>query len=277
MLRNLEAPESYFQAAFRVQSPRSSRLPDGTLAPGYKSDVYVFDFNPNRALSLVGQYALTQAGATGDEPRDVLGKLLQFLPIFKYGEGAMSSVDVRQVLSAATRDVAQRALDAKWKSALLVNINDETLRALADDERLLSALAKVRSLAGATEDLDVVLSKNEKLRKAARRKGKGKLTKKQRDELKETDKQLDQLKKKMKDLTATIPAFMYLTDLREKTLQEVIETTEPELFEKATGMTREVFVKMRDLGVLNGVNIDLSVDRFREEEEPSFTYFKPSE
>ncbi len=158
-----------------------------------------------------------------------------------------------------------------------MNINDETLRALADDERLLSALAKVRSLAGATEDLDVVLSKNEKLRKAARRKGKGKLTKKQRDELKETDKQLDQLKKKMKDLTATIPAFMYLTDLREKTLQEVIETTEPELFEKATGMTREVFVKMRDLGVLNGVNIDLSVDRFREEEEPSFTYFKPSE
>lgn len=36
-------------------------------------------------------------------------------------------------------------------------------------------------------------------------------------------------------------------------------------------------MKMNDLGVLNAVNIDLSVDRFREEEEPSFTYFQTQE
>ena len=275
MLRNLEAPETYFQAAFRVQSPCSSRLPDGTLAPGYKTDSYVFDFNPNRALSVVGQYALTQAAATGDDPKDVLGKLLQFLPIFKYGEGAMASVDVRQVIATATRDVAQRALDAKWKSSLLVHVNDETLGALASDPSLLAALANVRSLDGSTKDLDVVLSKNAKLRKAARQKGKDKLTKKQQADLKNVEKQLSDLKEKMKDLTATIPAFMYVSDLREKTLQEVIDTTEPDLFLKVTGLTLEMFVKMKDLGVFNGVNIDLSVDRFRVEEEPSFTYFKP--
>lgn len=203
-----------------------------------------------------------------------VGKLLQFLPIFKYGAGAMAVVDLRQVIATATRDVAQRALDAQWKSALLVRVNDETLNALAGDSALLDALAKVRSLGGTTKGLDVVLSKNEKLRKAERDKGKDKLTAKQQHELKEVEKQLADLKERMKDLAARIPAFMYLSDPRERTLKEVIETVEPELFEKVTGLTTETFVRMKDLGVFNGVNINLSVDRFREEEEPSFTYFK---
>jgi hypothetical protein len=274
VLRNLEAPETYFQAAFRVQSPRSSRLPDGALAPGYKTASYVFDFNPNRALSLIGQYALTQAEATGDDAETVLGKLLRFLPIFKYGAGAMAVVDLRQVIATATRDVAQRALEAQWKSALLVRVNDETLNALAGDSALLNALARVHSLGGAAKDLDVVLSKNEKLRKAARKKGKDKLTARQQRELKEVQKQLADLREKMKDLAARIPAFMYLSDPRERTLKDVIETVEPELFEQVTGLTTETFVRMKELGVFNGVNINLSVDRFREEEEPSFTYFE---
>ena len=274
MLRNLESPETYFQAAFRVQSPRAIRLPDGTLAPGYKTDAYIFDFNPTRALSLIGQYAFTQAEATGADPRDVLAKLREFLPIFRYDDGTMVDVDVRQIIATTTRDVAQRALDARWKSSLLVRVNEDTLNALANDANLLAALDNVRALDGSTKDLDVVLSKNAKLKKAVREKGKGNLTKKQQAELKEVEKQLSELREKMKDLTATIPAFMYLSDPRERTLQHVIETTEPDLFQQVTGLSLDTFVKMKDLGVFNGVNIDLSVDRFREEEEPSFRYFQ---
>lgn len=81
----------------------------------------------------------------------------------------------------------------------------------------------------------------------------------------------------MKDLTGTIPAFMYVSDFRERRLQEVIDTTEPALFLKVTGLSFDMFMKMNDLGVFNAVNIDLSVDRFREEEEPSFTYFQTQE
>ncbi len=81
----------------------------------------------------------------------------------------------------------------------------------------------------------------------------------------------------MKDLTETIPAFMYVSDFRERRLQEVIDTTEPALFLKVTGLSIDMFMKMNDLGVFNAVNIGLSVDRFREEEEPSFTYFQTQE
>ena len=53
MLRNLKSPETYFQAAFRVQSPWTVDNPDG-LHPNetaiMKRECYVFDFAPTRAL-----------------------------------------------------------------------------------------------------------------------------------------------------------------------------------------------------------------------------------
>ena len=45
MLRALKSPETYSQAAFRVQSPWSYRLPDGTVDVR-KEQAYVFEFDP---------------------------------------------------------------------------------------------------------------------------------------------------------------------------------------------------------------------------------------
>src|SRR5699024_6713685 len=53
MLRNLQAPETYFQAAFRVQSPWVIRNPDGDDPHAeaiLKPACFVFDFAPTRAL-----------------------------------------------------------------------------------------------------------------------------------------------------------------------------------------------------------------------------------
>ena len=54
MLRNSSSPETYFQAAFRVQSPWTVRNPDGD-SPNkeqiIKEECYVFDFAPDRAMN----------------------------------------------------------------------------------------------------------------------------------------------------------------------------------------------------------------------------------
>jgi hypothetical protein len=52
MLRNLKSPETYFQAAFRVQSPWSIRNPNGddpNAEEILKPVCFVFDFAPARA------------------------------------------------------------------------------------------------------------------------------------------------------------------------------------------------------------------------------------
>ena len=64
MLRSLKSPESYFQAAFRVQSPWAYRDADGAVDVR-KATCYVFEFDPNRALGLVAEYGMRLA-TTGD-------------------------------------------------------------------------------------------------------------------------------------------------------------------------------------------------------------------
>ena len=61
MLRNLKSPETYFQAAFRVQSPWSIKNPEGDdpNEEAIKKPVcYVFDFAPTRALRQLSDYAV---------------------------------------------------------------------------------------------------------------------------------------------------------------------------------------------------------------------------
>lgn len=60
MLRNASSPETYFQAAFRVQTPWVIKNPD-SKSPNkeeiLKEECYVFDFAPNRALRQIADYA----------------------------------------------------------------------------------------------------------------------------------------------------------------------------------------------------------------------------
>jgi hypothetical protein len=60
MLRNSSSPETYFQAAFRVQTPWVIKNPDGK-SPNkqeiIKRECYVFDFAPDRALRQIADYS----------------------------------------------------------------------------------------------------------------------------------------------------------------------------------------------------------------------------
>ena len=61
MLRNLKSPETYFQAAFRVQSPWSIKNPNGDNPNEeeiLKPICFVFDFAPTRALRQLSEYGL---------------------------------------------------------------------------------------------------------------------------------------------------------------------------------------------------------------------------
>lgn len=72
MLRSLKSPESYFQAAFRVQSPWAYRDAEGTLDLR-KPVCYVFEFDPNRDLSLVAEYGSKLATTAATTPSEAIG------------------------------------------------------------------------------------------------------------------------------------------------------------------------------------------------------------
>ncbi|WP_445159781.1 DEAD/DEAH box helicase [Mycobacterium sp. Dal123C01] len=270
MLRSLKSPESYFQAAFRIQSPWAYRRPDGSVDV-QKETVYVFEFDPNRALSLVAEYGM-RLGALGDiTPKDAVGQLLNYLPIFAFAGGAMTRLDAAEVLNWATAGVGATALAQRWNSPVLVNINEHTLAALLGQQSLLDALEQIEDFRNLAQTAQQVVTSSKLLKQVKRAQG-GNLTRQQRQEQTETAKRRKEIREKLQKLLAKIPVFMYVTDFREQALKDIIFGADSALFERVTGITVDDFELLNSIGVFNPIHMHSAIYQFKAFEDSSLQY-----
>jgi hypothetical protein len=121
-----------------------------------------------------------------------------------------------------------------------------------------------------TNDLTAMISTNKELRQ--KKLTREKLTKDESGRKDDAAKRRETLKKKLQRLITRVPAFMYLTDHREKTIKDIIEQLEPALFEKVTGLSLSDFSQLVDAKVFNDVKMNDAVWKFRSFEEPSLSY-----
>ena len=100
MLDDTKSPETYFQTIFRCQSPDEARL---------KDKCYVIDFNPQRCLELIYEFADITA-KKGQSTQESVRKFLEFAPVLDHVNNKAVPVDVNQVLSmiANTGGYAER-------------------------------------------------------------------------------------------------------------------------------------------------------------------------
>ena len=110
-------------------------------------------------------------------------------------------------------------------------------------------------------------------------KGKAKaknLSQKEKAQLTEEEKEYKSKRKlvqeKLIKFATRIPAFMYLTDFRENTLQDVITKLEPDLFLTVTGLTVKDFHLLVRLKVFNTEQMNQAVFAFRRYEDASLRY-----
>ncbi len=278
MLRNLNSPETYFQAAFRVQSPWSIKNPNGDNPHQeeiLKPVCFVFDFAPTRALRQIAEYGAGLSPETPD-PEDAVEELVKFLPVLAYDGSNMTQIDAGGILDIAMAGTSATLLARKWQSAILVNVDNDTLRRIMSSEAAMNAVMNIegfRSLG--SEVFETVVNKSELVRDTKREKGE-KLTKKQIRELTEEEKEYKskrkQIQEKLIKFATRIPAFMYLTDYRENTLRDVITKIEPELFKAVTGLTVKDFNLLVSLGVFNATHMNQAVFAFRRYEDSSLSY-----
>ncbi len=80
------------------------------------------------------------------------------------------------------------------------------------------------------------------------------------------------VQEKLIKFATRIPAFMYLTDFRENTLQDVITKLEPDLFLAVTGLTVKDFHLLVQLKVFNTEQMNQAVFAFRRYEDASLRY-----
>lgn len=270
MLRSLKSPETYFQSAFRVQSPWAHRDAEGKLTV-HKPVCYVFEFDPNRALDLVAEYGVRLA-STGDvTPSDAIGQLINYLPIYSFTGGRMVPLSATDVLDWAAAGIGSTALAARWNSPLLVNVNEHTIARVLDHPDLLAALEQIEDFRALIEHGQKVVTSTGSLKKAKREQG-GELTPEQSAEQKATAKLRKDIREKLQKFLAKIPVFMYATDFRESALRDVIESLDRDLFERVTGLTVDDFRLLSNLGLFNAQNMDHAIYQFRAFEHASLLY-----
>jgi predicted metal-dependent hydrolase len=281
MLRNLKSPETYFQAAFRVQSPWSIKNPNGdnpNEEEVLKPVCFVFDFAPTRALRQLSEYGIGLSPGDAN-PENAVRELVSFLPVLAYDGANMTQIDAGGILDIAMAGTSATLLARKWESALLVNVDNDTLRRVLNSPEAMAAVERIEGWRNLGDNIiETIINKSEAVKdlKAKAKASGGDLTAKEKKELTDEEREYKNKRKlvqeKLIKFATRIPAFMYLTDFRENTLQDVITKLEPDLFLAVTGLTVADFHLLVRLKVFNTERMNEAVFAFRRYEDASLRY-----
>lgn len=273
MLRNLKSPESYFQAAFRVQSPWETVDEKGNRIV-IKKECYIFDFALERALHQISDYSC-RLKVDDASPEKKVSEFIQFLPVLAFDGASMNRIDAQDILDITYAGTSATLLAKRWQTALLVHVDNDTLKKLRDNPDAMAALMNIEGFRSLNAEIDTIINRSEKVKKLKKEKGDN-LTTKEKKEMTEDEKAAkslrNQVQEKLLKLAARIPAFMYLTDYREYTIKDVITQIEPELFKKVTGLSVKDFEILNEIGLFDPEKMNQGIFGFRKYENSSLSY-----
>lgn len=278
MLRNSSSPETYFQAAFRVQSPWTIKNPDSD-SPNeeqiIKEECYVFDFAPNRALRQIADYGC-RLNVNETNPEKKVEEFISFLPVLAYDGSSMKQIDAAGILDMAMSGTTATLLARRWESALLVNVDNDTLKKLLANKTAINALMSIEGFRNLNQEIETIINKSEAVKKAKKDANDKELSEKKKQQLTEEEKEYKSLRKQIQDklikFATRVPIFMYLTDYRERALKDVITQLEPNLFKKVTGLSVKDFELLVSLNLFNSALMNDAVYKFKRYEDSSLSY-----
>lgn len=201
---------------------------------------------------------------------------MSFLPVLAYDGANMKEINVGEILDVAMAGTSATLLAKKWESAILVNVDNQTLKRIMENAKVMETIMNIEGFSALGSDIfETVVNKSESVSKSKKEKGES-LTPKEKRELSKEEKDYKskrkQIQEKLIKFATRIPAFVYLTDFRENTLQDVITKLDTTLFKKVTGLSVDDFQLLVSLGVFNSVHMNQAVFAFRRYEDASLAY-----
>ncbi len=273
MLRDTKSAETYFQAAFRVQSPWTlQNSQDPNQSEIIKPVAYIFDFAQHRALEMVYGFCAQQANAKGErDTKSEVREFLNFLPILAYSDGQLIELDESNLMDIATSGVGSAMLARRWQSPRMINLSRDALQAILNNEELLQSLENMEAFRSLRKITAEILTAEQSIKQA---KSQGKPHKSARNKI---NKRRKEIQDALLQFLTRVPIFMYLTDYREESLVDVIRNVEPALFTKVTGLKIKDFDTLCQLGVFNTQILNQSIYAFKRQEAQSFLGEKSAE
>ncbi|MCI6270258.1 MAG: Eco57I restriction-modification methylase domain-containing protein [Lactobacillus delbrueckii] len=143
-LSNTNSAMQYLQAAFRAQTPYASET------FGQKTNCYIFDFAPDRALTVMAEASSLSTGAgklNSDEQEERMTKLLNFLPIIGEKGNKMHVYNVNMLLTKLKKAYAERAVRSGFDDNSIYS--DKLLNIESQD--ILDKFNKLKAIVGTTK------------------------------------------------------------------------------------------------------------------------------
>ena len=273
-LRDTESPETYFQTAFRVQSPW--QIPDkDNNSINLKEECFIFDFSPNRALKLLTEYSL-RLDISEKEHEEKIENVIKFLPILSFDGSSMKRINAEEILSISLLGTSGSQLAKKFESSRLVHVDDMTLKRIIENKDILEKIMQIEGFRNINSDIEKIINKSEKIKNLRKKSSENDLSKGEKKELTDEQKEQKSLRKKIQEklqkFASRIPIFIYLTDYREETLKDVIMQLEPELFKKVTSLNIKDFELLISLGLFNSSLMNSAIFSFKRYENASLHY-----
>ena len=273
-LRDTESPETYFQTAFRVQSPW--QIPDkDNNSINLKEECFIFDFSPNRALKLLTEYSL-RLDISDKEHEEKIENVIKFLPILSFDGSSMKRINAEEILSISLLGTSGSQLAKKFESSRLVHVDDMTLKRIIENKDILEKIMQIEGFRNINSDIEKIINKSEKIKNLRKKSSENDLSKSEKKELTDEQKEQKSLRKKIQEklqkFASRIPIFIYLTDYREETLKDVIMQLEPELFKKVTSLNIKDFELLISLGLFNSILMNSAIFSFKRYENASLHY-----
>ena len=234
-----------------------------------------FRLCPRQSLRQISDYAC-RLNVDEVNPEHKVAEFIKFLPVLAYDGSSMKQIDAAGILDIATSGTTATLLARRWESALLVNVDNATLSRLLSNQQAMDALMKIEGFRSLNADLETIINKSEKIKKAKETANERELTKVEKKELSDDEKEYrskrKQIQEKLIKFATRVPVFMYLTDFREQTLKEVITQLEPGLFKRVTGLDVKDFELLVSLNVFNAPLMNDAVFKFKRYEDSSLSY-----
>ena len=171
---NLHAAQ-FFQPGnvFSGGLPRAVAL-DGAATPTahppnqeqiIKEECYVFDFAPDRALRQIADYSC-RLNVDESNPEKKVEEFISFLPVLAYDGSSMKQIDAAGILDMAMSGTTATLLARRWESALLVNVDNDTLQRLMANKEAMEALMSIEGFRNLNQDIETIINKSEAVKKA---------------------------------------------------------------------------------------------------------------
>lgn len=142
-LSNTNSAMQYLQAAFRAQTPYSSET------FGKKTNCYIFDFAPDRALKVMAESSRVSSGVgkrVSNDQKDKMRELLNFLPIIGEEGHGMKPFRVDSLLTKIKKIYAEKAVQTGFDDDSLYS--DELLML---DKDAIEEFNKLKAIVGRTK------------------------------------------------------------------------------------------------------------------------------